>query len=58
MATFLFDGMSRGGRGHEFKRRERGRALACSPYGDGEGCGMQSFSDMKSCFEVRDGQSG
>ena len=46
-ATFLFDGTSRGGRGHESERRERGRVLACSPYGDGEGCGMQSFCGMK-----------
>ena len=57
MAAFLFDQMSRGGRGCESERRERGRAPACSPCGDGEGCGVQSFGGMKSCFEVQDGQS-
>ena len=58
MAAFLFDGMSRGGRGRESERREGGRAPACSQCGDREGCGMQSFGGVKSCIEVRGGRSG
>ena len=54
MAAFLFDGASRGGRGCESERRERGRALACSQCGDREGCSMQSFGGVKLHIEVQD----
>ena len=58
MAAFSFDGMSRGGRGRESERRERGRVPACSQCGDREGCGMRSFSGVKLRIELRDGRSG
>jgi hypothetical protein len=54
---FTFGGTSRGERGCESERRERGRSLACSQCGDGEGHGMRSFGAVKLCFEVRYGRS-
>jgi len=43
----MFDGMSRGERGHGPDRRERGGGQSTSSQcGDGEGCSMWSFSRL------------
>ena len=56
----LFRLMGRVGVGEAMNpREERGAGCRYAHHVEmGGGCGMQSFSGMKSCFEVRDGQSG